>query len=105
MSKSLPWYAAYLSFVNPLAAGAVLVGERIFRNQIQQVSSATYRVRGTLDDPDVKFVGIFGRPAEPTAQVSVVEAEEPPKEPAGAQPADEPDATSEGSIETPAELR
>jgi len=103
VSKSLPWYAAYLSFVNPLAAGAVLVGERIFRNQIQQVSSATYRVRGTLDDPDVKFVSIFGRPPESTAQASVVAADELPKPATGAQGDTAPDAASDDSAEMPTE--
>ena len=50
VSSSLPWYAAYLGFVNPLAAGAVLVGERIFRNQIEKFSSAKYKVSGTLQE-------------------------------------------------------
>ncbi len=61
VSSSLPWYAAYLSFVNPIAAGAVLVGERLFRDQIDQFSSATYKVSGTLTDPKVEFVRVFGR--------------------------------------------
>jgi uncharacterized protein YhdP len=77
VNKSLPWYAAYLSFVNPLAAGAVLVGERIFRNQIQQFSSATYRVSGTLEDPKVDFVGIFGRPATAGETPAAAEPPEP----------------------------
>ena len=59
VSSSLPWYAAYLGFVNPLAAGAVLVGERIFRNQIEKFSSAKYKVTGTLQDPKVTFVQVF----------------------------------------------
>jgi len=60
VNKSLPWYAAYLGIVaSPLAAGAVLVGERIFREQIQQFSSARYKVAGTLESPTVTFVGVF----------------------------------------------
>ena len=61
VNKSLPWYAAYLAFINPIAAGAVIVGERLFRSQIRQLSSATYKVKGTLEDPQVTFVGILGR--------------------------------------------
>jgi uncharacterized protein (TIGR02099 family) len=78
VSSSLPWYAAYLSFINPLAAGAVLVGERLFRNQIDQFSSATYKVTGTLDDPKVEFVRVFGRgpDAKPAATPTVTK--EPP---------------------------
>jgi hypothetical protein len=45
--------------VNPLAAGAVLVGERIFRNQIEKFSSAKYQVTGTIADPKVTFVRVF----------------------------------------------
>jgi uncharacterized protein YhdP len=79
VNKSLPWYAAYLSFVNPIAAGAVLVGERIFRNQIQQFSSATYKVSGTLDDPKVDFVGVFGRPADSDAAPTAADSDKDKK--------------------------
>lgn len=67
VTSSLPWYAAYLGFVNPLAAGAVLVGERIFRNQIEKFSSAKYKVTGTIQDPKVTFVQVFPKAMdEPT---------------------------------------
>ena len=59
VSSSLPWYAAYLGFVNPLAAGAVLVGERLFRNQIDKMSSAKYKIGGTLQNPEVNFEQVF----------------------------------------------
>ncbi|NJN51199.1 MAG: hypothetical protein HC809_04875 [Gammaproteobacteria bacterium] len=93
VSSSLPWYAAYLSIINPIAAGAVLVGERLFRNQIDQLSSATYKISGTLDDPKVEFVKVFGRgsdnkpapapavttePAKPATPPSVEPAAEEP---------------------------
>ncbi len=66
VSDSLPWYAAYLAVANPIAAGAVLVGERLFRAQIEQMSSAKYRINGTLDDPRVSFQRAF-----PTAMEAV----------------------------------
>jgi len=67
VSSSLPWYAAYLGFVNPLAAGAVLVGERIFRSQIDKFSSAKYKIGGTLQNPEVDFEQVFPKAmAEPT---------------------------------------
>jgi len=59
VNRSLPWYAGYLSIANPLAGVGVLVGERIFRNQLEQFSSAKYSVSGTLDDPKVELVSIF----------------------------------------------
>ena len=61
VSSSLPWYAAYLGFVNPIAAGAVLVGERLFRNQIDNLSSAKYKVTGTLQNPEVNFEQVFSK--------------------------------------------
>jgi hypothetical protein len=38
---------------------AVIVGERIFRTQIEQMSSAKYRIEGTIDDPQVALVRVF----------------------------------------------
>jgi uncharacterized protein (TIGR02099 family) len=68
VSSSLPWYAAYLGFVNPIAAGAVLVGERLFRNQIDNLSSAKYKVGGTLQNPEVNFEQVFPKAmTEPAA--------------------------------------
>ncbi len=78
VSSSLPWYAAYLSFVNPIAAGAVLVGERLFRNQIDSFSSATYKVTGTLDEPKVEFVRVFGRGADTKADENPAATPVPP---------------------------
>jgi uncharacterized protein YhdP len=64
VSSSLPWYAAYLGFVNPIAAAGVLVGERLFRSQIDKVSSAKYKVGGTLQNPEVNFQEVFPKPME-----------------------------------------
>ncbi len=87
VSSSLPWYAAYLGFVNPLAAGAVLVGERIFRNQIEKFSSAKYQVTGTIADPKVTFVQVFPKAlAGPDAQPAADAA--PAAEPAAETPTD-----------------
>jgi uncharacterized protein YhdP len=62
VSASLPWYAAYLSvFANPILGGAVFVGERLFRDQIDSFSSAKYKIDGTLDDPNVTFVQVFSK--------------------------------------------
>jgi len=92
VSSSLPWYAAYLGFVNPIAAGAVLVGERLFRNQIDKMSSAKYKVTGTLQNPEVNFQEVFPKAmTEPTENASAEGAHDavPPKaapEPAAAEP-------------------
>jgi hypothetical protein len=59
VSKSLPWYAAYIAIANPLAGAGILVGERVLRKPIEQFSSAKYEIRGTLDEPDVNLVSVF----------------------------------------------
>jgi uncharacterized protein (TIGR02099 family) len=67
VSKGLPWYAAYVALANPLAGLGVLVGERVLRKPLEQFSSANYRIGGTLDDPEVKFVSVFDvAPLEPS---------------------------------------
>src|SRR5690606_30160700 len=67
VSKSLPWYAAYVALANPLAGLGVLVGERVLRKPLEQFSSARYHIGGTLDEPEVKLVGVFD--VEPTGTV------------------------------------
>ena len=59
VSKSLPWYAAYIALANPLIGLGVLVGERVLRKPLEQFSSAKYQVTGTIDEPNVKFVNVW----------------------------------------------
>ncbi|MEQ8857320.1 MAG: AsmA-like C-terminal region-containing protein [Pseudomonadales bacterium] len=73
VSQSLPWYAAYVALANPLVGLGVLVGERVLRKPLEQFSSARYRIGGTLDNPDVKFVSVF----DVSSPASVEEAGDP----------------------------
>ncbi|MEE2782250.1 MAG: AsmA-like C-terminal region-containing protein [Pseudomonadota bacterium] len=59
VSDSLPWYGVYLALANPLAGIGVLVGERVLRKPLRAFSTAKFEVKGTLDDPEVKFVGLW----------------------------------------------
>ena len=61
VGDSLPWYAAYLAFANPIAGLSVAVGERVFRKPIERMSSAKFVVSGTLDDPEVTFTELFNK--------------------------------------------
>ncbi len=92
VSRSLPWYAAYVALANPLAGLGVLVGERVLRKPLEQFSSAKYRIGGTLDDPAVEFVSVFdvGTP-EQDAAVAVDAAAELEPAPQPAPEADETD--------------
>jgi uncharacterized protein YhdP len=88
VTRSLPWYAAYVALANPLAGIGVLVGERVLRRPLEQFSSARYRIGGTLDDPQVSFVSVFDvSPAEaavsagaPPSALGGVPDEEPVEE-------------------------
>jgi uncharacterized protein YhdP len=103
VSSNLPWYAAYAALVaNPLAGAGVFVAERLFRDQIERVSSARYRISGPVDQPEVTFDTIFENRmsseddaggAEPSAGADVeAEKAEPSAEPpaAGSKAADRP---------------
>lgn len=60
VSKSLPWYGMYLALANPLAGAGVIVGERVLRKPMEQFSSARYQISGTIDEPEVNLVSVFG---------------------------------------------
>jgi uncharacterized protein YhdP len=66
VSDSLPWYAAYLTFFNPLAGIGVAVGERVFRKPIERMSSAKFSITGSLEEPDVVFTELFNQDIEVT---------------------------------------
>lgn len=61
VSDSLPWYGVYLALANPLAGLGVLVGERVLRKPLRAFSTAKFDVKGTLDEPEVNFVGLWDR--------------------------------------------
>ena len=63
-SESLPWYAAYLAMANPIAGLGVIVGERVLRKQIEKFSSGKFHVTGTINDPDVSFIGLWDQNVE-----------------------------------------
>lgn len=73
VSKSLPWYGVYLALANPLAGLGVVVGERVLRKPIEQFSTAKFEVKGTLDEPEVKFLSLWDQ--------SMKEVENPDAEP------------------------
>jgi len=75
VSRNLPWYAAYaILLANPITGAGVLVAERVFRDQIDRFSSARYRLRGNLEDPEVTFVSIFADEVELPARLPSAEA-------------------------------
>ena len=71
LSSSLPWYAFWLASTNPATAAGVLLGREVFKRQIEALSSARYRVTGTLEEPKPSFVGIFtGELSEATPEAA-----------------------------------
>ena len=43
----------------PLAGAGVMIAQKVFENQINQMSSARYKITGTLEEPNIEFVSIF----------------------------------------------
>jgi uncharacterized protein YhdP len=64
VSNGLPWYAVYIALANPLAGAGILVGERVLRKPIEQFSSAKYVIGGTMEEPEVNLVSVFGTAME-----------------------------------------
>ena len=60
VSKTLPWYAAYSAIATgPLTGLGILLLRKLFGKQIDRLSSAKYKIGGTIEEPDIKFVSIF----------------------------------------------
>jgi uncharacterized protein (TIGR02099 family) len=60
VSRNLPWYAAYSAIATgPLVGVSVFIAQKVFEDQIDQMSSAKYKITGTVDEPVIKFVSIF----------------------------------------------
>ncbi len=59
VGRNLPWYAAYSALANPLVGAGVFIAQKIFEEQINKMTSAKYKVSGTMDVPVIEFVSIF----------------------------------------------
>ena len=57
VGTNLPWVAGALGGL-PAAAGVYLTG-KLFKKQVDQLSSLSYRVTGSWDDPDLEVDKIF----------------------------------------------
>ena len=58
LSASLPFYVAIVTG-NPTLVLGTWLGKTVFADQIDRIASHKYRVSGTIDDPEVEFVGLF----------------------------------------------
>jgi uncharacterized protein YhdP len=67
VGRSLPWYAAYSAIATgPLAGAGVMLAQKVFENQINQMSSAKYKISGSIEEPDIQFVSIFNNSVRET---------------------------------------
>ena len=69
LSSSLPWYAVWIATTEPMTAVGVMVGREIFKDQIKTLSSAKYRITGTIEEPNPEFVDIFRSDMENPGEV------------------------------------
>ncbi|MFT5575126.1 MAG: hypothetical protein ACI89D_000641 [Bermanella sp.] len=58
VGSNLPWVAALISGL-PVAVG-VYIASKVFKEQVDRVSSIAYRVRGPWQNPDLQFKRLFG---------------------------------------------
>ena len=67
VGRTLPWYAAYSAIATgPLAGAGVMLAQKVFENQINQMSSAKYKISGSIEEPDIQFVSIFNNSVRET---------------------------------------
>ncbi len=58
VAGNLPWVAAAFLGGLPVAAG-VYIATKVFKSQVDKVSSAVYTLRGNWDDPDLEFKKLY----------------------------------------------
>ena len=60
VNRNLPWYAAFSAIATgPVAGAGVFLAQKVFQNQINTISSAKYKITGSMDEPVIEFVTIF----------------------------------------------
>ena len=70
VNKNLPWYAAYSAIATgPLMGAGVFLAQKVFKRQIDELTSLKYEVSGTFSEPNVQFLSMFDsslrKPADP----------------------------------------
>ena len=72
VNRNLPWYAAYSAIaVGPLTGAGVFIAQKLFRRQINAMSSAKYKITGSVDEPVIEFVSIFDDTVRETPEDSL----------------------------------
>jgi uncharacterized protein YhdP len=82
IGSNLPWVAALAGGL-PVAAG-VFVASRLFEDQIGKLSSAVYKISGSLDDPGVEFQQVFDVEQGASSRKPAAGRQQPEPAPAGA---------------------
>lgn len=78
VSRNLPWYAAYSAIATgPITGAGVWLAQKVFEKQINTMTSAKYKITGTVDEPYIKFVSIFDDSVRETPAEEPAEASEP----------------------------
>ncbi len=97
---SLPWVAGFLALSNPPGAAAVVVGRQVFKDQIRRLTSGKYRIRGTYEEPEVEFEGVFADHATDVEESAVSPgSNQDPAESVPPTPSDTPPPTTQTPLE------
>ena len=83
LNKNLPWYAAYSAVATgPLVGAGVFLAQKVFKKQIDELTSLKYEVSGTFSEPNVQFLSMFDSSLRKSADPAIVI--EPPDPDTGA---------------------
>ena len=79
LNKNLPWYAAYSAVATgPLVGAGVFLAQKVFKKQIDELTSLKYEVSGTFSEPNVQFLSMFDSSLRKSADpAAVTESPEP----------------------------
>ncbi|MDG1924736.1 MAG: AsmA-like C-terminal region-containing protein, partial [Pseudomonadales bacterium] len=73
LNKNLPWYAAYSAVATgPLVGAGVFLAQKVFKKQIDELTSLKYEVSGTFSEPNVQFLSMFDSSLRKSADPAIV---------------------------------
>jgi len=73
LNKNLPWYAAYSAVATgPLVGAGVFLAQKVFKKQIDELTSLKYEVSGTFSEPNVQFLSMFDSSLRESADPAAV---------------------------------
>jgi uncharacterized protein (TIGR02099 family) len=72
VGKNLEWYAVYSAiFTGPLVGAGVFLAQKLFEDQIDQITSAKWKVTGTIEEPEIVLFNVFDNSVRESASENI----------------------------------